>query len=69
MQFDKHDLLYEKPLACPEDASEFHTERGAAISFPHARLRMENAHDPDQAKGRHGNFILWCEREFPTVLQ
>ena len=68
MEFHEQKTLYENPLASGEDIRDFRLEGDAAITFPRGRMRMENAREPDVEKGRHANFILWCERDFPDNI-
>lgn len=68
MKIAKGALLYENPLACAEDVAGFRLEGAAALSFPHGRMRMKNAHERDSGKGRHANFNFWCERDFPDNI-
>lgn len=66
--FEKTDKLYENSLASDEDLAGFRTEGTAAISFSGGRMRMKNAQERDKEGGVHGNFILWCERDFPDNI-
>jgi hypothetical protein len=42
-------------------------EGQADLSFPNARLRMENALSP--AHGQMANFVLWCDKDFPGSVE
>ncbi|MGI5899637.1 MAG: DUF1961 family protein [Christensenellales bacterium] len=64
MKFSK--LIYENPLASPEDVKDFVMEGSAAISFPRGRMRMENL--MDAAQGQKSNFVYWCPVDFPADL-
>lgn len=68
MTFQKTELLYENPLSRAEDIKDFRLEGDANISFPQGRMFLKNAYKRDMANGRHANFILWCEREFPDHI-
>jgi hypothetical protein len=64
MEFSRSELIYENSWASPEDLNDFRLEGHAAITFPHGRMRMANALEPDREHGVHANFILWCTRDF-----
>lgn len=68
MPFVKTELLYENPLAAAADIEAFRLEGDAAITFPRGRMRLENAYDRDKEKGLHGNFVLWCDQDFPDYV-
>ena len=68
VKFTRHDLLYENPLACESDMRDFRLEGQAAMTFPCGRLRLENAVQRDRERGIHGNFVLWCTRDFPDHI-
>jgi hypothetical protein len=68
MQQHQGDLLYHNPLACAADIQPFRLEGEAAISFSGGRMILRNARASEPEKGRHGNFLLWCEREFPDNI-
>ena len=57
-------LIYDNPLASPEDVKGFRLEGEAKITFPNGRLRMENARDPSE--GQKSNFVYWCPNDFPA---
>lgn len=57
-------LIYENPLASPDDVAGFQLEGQAAVSFPLGRMRMENRLDP--IEGQKANFVYWCPEEFPA---
>ncbi len=56
-------LIYENPLANPEDIKDFILEGQAKIDFVDGHMRMENA--ISQEAGQKANYVLWCDREFP----
>ncbi|MFW6253198.1 MAG: DUF1961 family protein, partial [bacterium] len=58
----------ENTLASPADITEWRCEGDAAITFPRGRLRLENAYERDTDQGRHANFVLWCDRDFPDNI-
>jgi hypothetical protein len=66
--FKEGALLYENPLASPEDVADWRCEGDAAITFPRGRMRLENAHDRDKERGLHANFVLWCDGSFPDSI-
>lgn len=66
--FTRHNLLYENSLACESDMHEFRLEGQAAITFPRGRMRLENAVERNDETGVHGNFVLWCTRDFPDHI-
>lgn len=56
--------IYTNPLACPEDIASFRLEGQAVITFPRGRMRMENALASNL--GQKANYVLWCEKDFPS---
>lgn len=68
MQFHKGDLLYENPLASETDVAAFRLEGHAAVTFPRGRMRLENTQERDKEAGVHGNFVFWCDRDFPDNI-
>ena len=62
--FDFGDTIYCNSLAAESDTAGFHLEGEASISFPNARLRMENLRDP--AEGQKSNFVFWCPVTLPA---
>ena len=60
-------LLYENPLACPEDIGDFVLEGSAILTFPNGRLRMENAMSAKE--GQRANYVLWCPVDFPSDVR
>ena len=68
MTFKKGTLLYENSLSSENDIESFRREGEVAITFPRGRMRMENAQEPNPDKGVHGNFLLWCEQDFPDNI-
>lgn len=59
-------LLYENPLSCAEDIKDFILEGKAEITFPEGRMRLENKLDPSLAQ--KANYVLWCDKEFPSDI-
>ncbi|WP_438446037.1 DUF1961 family protein [Gorillibacterium sp. sgz5001074] len=57
-------LLYENPLAAPEDTAGFRMEGDGAATFPQKRMRLESLRDP--AEGQKANLVYWCPEEFPA---
>ncbi len=66
--FIRGERLYHNALAHQEDLEEFRLEGEADLHFEHGRMRLRNARPRDMAQGRHGNFILWCTRDFPDNI-
>ena len=62
----KGDLIYENPLASPDDLQDFILEGKAITSFPDGRLRLENAESA--SAGQKANYVLWCREAFPSDL-
>jgi hypothetical protein len=60
------EIIYENPLARPEDLRGFCLEGQAELSFPNGRMRMENHLDP--ALGQKANFVFWCPEELPDDI-
>lgn len=60
-------LLYENPLAGPDDVAAFRLEGDAAVTFPQGRMRLENRRDP--AEGQAANFVYWLDRDFPSDIR
>jgi len=60
------DLLYDNPLASPQDVAGFRLEGEATLSFPEGRLRMANRLDP--SLGQQSNFVFWCPRDLPDNI-
>lgn len=60
-------LLYDNPLACPEDIEGFVLEGQAKLSFQNGCLEMENALPADD--GQKANYVLWCPEEFPSNVR
>ena len=59
-------LLYENPLSCAEDIKDFILEGKAEITFPDGKMRLENKLDP--ALAQKANYVLWCDKEFPSDI-
>jgi hypothetical protein len=55
------EVLYENPLAEPEDLDGFQLEGDGATSFPLGRLRLESLTDD-------ANVVLWCPEDFPPDI-
>lgn len=58
------DLIYENPLAGPDDVVGWRLEGPGAVSFPCGRMRMESLVDPGE--GQKANFVHWCPEDFPA---
>jgi hypothetical protein len=58
--------IYQNPLAAATDIDGFRLEGEAAITFPHGRLRLENALPPEL--GQKANYVFWCPEEFPADI-
>ncbi len=65
-QFVKGDIVYENPLARPEDVEGFIAEGSPVTSFPMGALRLENAMDPEA--GQAANYLFWCPEILPADL-
>lgn len=61
------ELIYENPLASERDIKDFRLEGEALFTFPHGRLRMENA--LDSSLGQASNFVFWCPETFPADVR
>ena len=59
-------LIYENPLACPQDVKDFRLEGQASVSFPEGRMRL--ASTLDESLGQKANFVYWCDRDFPDNI-
>jgi len=68
MDYDVGDVLYENPLSRQADIEDFHAEGDVLLTFPHGRLRMQNAVEPGPDAGVHGNFLFWCPETFPDDI-
>lgn len=60
-------LIYENPLARPEDIEGFVLEGTADIQFDGACMTMKNALDGEL--GQKANYVLWCPEEFPEDIR
>lgn len=60
-------LIYENPLATPEDVKNFVLEGSANISFENGKMRMENAISAEA--GQKANYVFWCDRVFPDNIK
>ncbi len=60
------DVIYENPLACPEDIEGFIAEGSPITSFPAGEMRLENAMDPQA--GQAANYLFWCPQKMPADL-
>ena len=65
-EYEIKELIYENPLAAPEDVAGFRLEGDAALTFPQERLRMENRRDPEE--GQAANFVYWCPEVLPDNI-
>ncbi|MCT4542142.1 MAG: YesU family protein [Vallitalea sp.] len=60
-------LIYYNPLSCPKDVKDFILEGDASIYFVNGKMRMENNIDPNL--GQISNFVLWCNKDFPSNIK
>ncbi|MCT4597675.1 MAG: YesU family protein [Vallitalea sp.] len=60
-------LIYHNPLSCSEDVKDFILEGDASIYFVNGKMRMENNVDPEL--GQISNFVLWCNKDFPSNIK
>ena len=60
-------VIYENPLSSEADIKDFILEGKAKISFPEGAMRLENA--LDAAEGQKANFVLWCDKVFPSDVK
>ena len=65
-QYQTTELLYENPLDRPDAITDWIMEGDAAVTFPRGRMRMENAHDPEEVDVAH--FVHWCPESFPDDI-
>lgn len=65
-EFEFQDVVYENPLAKPEDVSDFIAEGSPVTSFPMGKLRLENAMDPQA--GQAANYLFWCPQKMPADI-
>lgn len=57
-------LLYENPLARPEDVADFVLEGQADVTFVERTLRLRSV--VDESEGQRANYVYWCPRDFPA---
>ncbi len=57
-------LIYENPLSCESDIKDWILEGKAKISFDNNKMQMEN--ELNAALGQKANYVLWCDRVFPS---
>jgi hypothetical protein len=60
-------LIYENDLSKEDDIKDFVLEGKAGISFFSGCMRLESIVSPD--KGQKANYVLWCDKEFPSDVQ
>lgn len=60
-------LIYDNPLACPDDIRDFILEGQAQITFPSGRMRMESV--LSEGLGQKANYVLWCPEQFPPDIR
>lgn len=60
-------ILYRNPLAAAADVADFILEGDANISFPEARMVLENRRPPEE--GQAANFVYWCPATFPGDVE
>jgi Domain of unknown function (DUF1961). len=63
----KKSLIYENPLSAENDIKDFILEGSAKFTFSNGRLRMQNSLNADL--GQKANFVLWCNRNFPSNIE
>lgn len=63
LQYETGKLVYENPLASPDDIRGFRMEGDGVASFPLGRMRMEGTRDPSE--GQVANIVHWCDEELP----
>jgi hypothetical protein len=63
-EFETGNVIYENPLAGPDDVADFIAEGSPVTSFPMGKLRLENAMDP--SAGQAANYLFWCPKKFPA---
>lgn len=64
---DEGALIYENPLASPDDVDGFILEGSAHVSFADGKMVMENARPPEE--GQDANFVHWCPEIFPRDIE
>lgn len=62
----KKELIYDNPLSCVEDIKDFVLEGSAKIYFADNKMRMKNELSADL--GQKSNFVLWCNKDFPSDI-
>jgi hypothetical protein len=65
-EMEKTELIYENPLARPEDVADWRMEGPGTYSFPLGRMRLESTGDPEQ--GQKSNLVFWCPRAMPDQV-
>lgn len=66
MNYTLTDLLYDNPLASPDDIKGFVEEGNIAITFPDGNMQLTNKFEP--AEHESGNFVFWCPENFPDNI-
>ena len=59
-------LIYENPLSCERDVTDFCSEGYVTPSFPNGRMRLESG--VDLLGGHKYNFLFWCPETFPSDI-
>lgn len=67
LNIGKKSLIYANSLSSESDIKEFILEGSAKLTFPNGRLRMEN--NLDMNLGQKANFVLWCNKNFPSNVE
>lgn len=62
-RYETAELLYENPLAEPDDVTDWILEGDASVTFPKDRMRLNSVHDPEEVDVPH--FVYWCPESFP----
>ncbi len=60
------DIIYQNPLASPEDVVDWIREGSPVVSFPMGAMRLENGLDPEL--GQAANYLFWCPQQLPADL-
>lgn len=62
-RYEIGETVYENALADAGDVADFRLEGDAKVTFPEARMRLENVVDPSE--GDLANFVFWGDAELP----
>lgn len=64
--YEQTQLLYENPLAGPDDVADFIAEGSPVVSFPMGCMRLENGRPSED--GQAANYLFWCPEVFPEDI-